>query len=86
MIITGKLRDVWMNVDGPVLVIDHPRTEGKIIREHINIRQRDMRDAFVTGLKIGIDVRVSGELSKYIHNGAEKTCIKNVKSIRPLKD
>jgi len=85
MIITGKLRDVWMNVDEPVLVIGHPKAEGKIIREHINIRQRDMLDAYVSDLKIGYEVRVSGELGKYLHGGKEKTCITNVKSIRALK-
>jgi hypothetical protein len=82
--VTGTLRDVYKNLttDEVMLVIAHPRVNGKVAREHINIRQRDLVNAHIGDLKIGSDVVITGEVSEYFNNGAWKFCVDNIKSIR----
>jgi hypothetical protein len=82
-VITGKLRDVWMNGKEPVLVIGHPKVNGKVIREHLNVRQRDiLKDASVGELKINDFVSIKCDLSQYAHNGEHKACAINITSIK----
>jgi hypothetical protein len=84
-IVIGKLRDVWMNKNEPVLVIDHPRVGAKIIREHLNVRQRDLVSAASLGsIRIGDMVAIKGIPSSYFDNGKEKACLKEITSIKRI--
>ena len=84
-IITGKLRDVWMNAGEPVLVIERPRVGSTVLREHLNVRQRDLaKSASVGSLRIGDMVAIKGNQSLYVHNGAQKVCMTEITSIKKI--
>jgi hypothetical protein len=85
-IITGSIRDVYMTSKQElVMVLDHPKQNGKIIREHLNVRQRDLANAKIDGtLKIGSVVSMDCEVSEYNHNGAWKKCAINIKKVKTL--
>lgn len=85
-IIIGTIRDVYMTAKGEaVMVLDHPRVEGKVIREHMNVRQRDLTNAVMeNGLKIGAQIALHGDLTEYHNNGAWKVCATNITKVKVL--
>lgn len=85
-IIIGSIRDVYMTAKGEaVMVLDHPRVDGKIIREHMNVRQRDFTNAVIQGsLKIGSQVSLNCDVNEYFNNGAWKLCATNISKVKVI--
>jgi hypothetical protein len=84
-IIIGKLRDIWMNGNEPVIVIESPKISCNIIREHLNVRQRDiLNNAHIDQLHLGMTIQINGELGTYMHNGKEKKCVRKIQSIKKV--
>ena len=84
--IRAKIRDITSINGEPTIVLAAPRNGKEMLREHMNLRERDFANEFRTigKISIGDEVFVTGELSNYNHNDSSKSCLRNVIKIERI--
>jgi hypothetical protein len=86
--ITARIDALRINERGrETLVLRRPRANNVVVREHVNVEVAALERAHVTapngrGFRVGDHVLVSCVLDEYEHNGATKTCLRDISSFR----
>lgn len=81
--IKARLADITQLRSGEIsLVAEAPKIGDKIIRSHINLRERDLKNARISGdIKKGGFIKITGEISEYFNNNQWKISINDIQSI-----
>ena len=85
--VVGRVRAIRNKNGESVIILAGPHFMGKpVIREHINVRERDLKKdcRYIGKLGIGSEVVITGVIGKYVHDNQVKDCIMSVTKIERI--